>query len=118
VLPVTSLSKGRLTQRWSSASSTTYPVYDAQGRVMDSPQTTGSNPYTFVYGYNLAGAMTSMTCPSGRQVVYTYDQAGRPTGASAGGTTYVSAVAYAYRPGDGGDPGSSVPGVSRFRAPL
>src|SRR5581483_3664577 len=42
--------------------------YDALGRVSSSAQTTNGKTYLFSYKYNLAGALTSETYPSGRVV--------------------------------------------------
>jgi YD repeat-containing protein len=47
------------------------------GRVTGSSQTTDAQTYPMSYGYNLAGAMTSETYPSGRIVTTAYDDAGR-----------------------------------------
>jgi YD repeat-containing protein len=72
---------GRLTQTANSVSITNILGYDALGRVTASSQTTqgSTSPYTFSsYGYNLAGALTSETLPSGRTITTTYDTANRP----------------------------------------
>ena len=77
---------GNLTQVYSSASTTSYSAYDALGRVQVSTQQTPAvNGMSFSFGavgqpgysYNLAGEITSTTYPSGRQVSYDYDNAGR-----------------------------------------
>lgn len=76
-----------------------YTGYDAMGNVTGSSQTTNGQTYSFAYGYDLAGDLTSETFPSGRTVKTSYDSAGRPytlTGTLAGtATTYVSSMAYA-----------------------
>jgi RHS repeat-associated protein len=79
--------KGRLTQVYSSASTATYPAFDGMGRVLLSSQQTpsgtgstlnfGSSAASPGYAYNLAGQLTEVTFPSGRQVKYDYDAAGR-----------------------------------------
>src|SRR6185312_3110758 len=54
--------------------------------------------YTFGYGYDLSGALTSETYPSGRIVNTAYDPAGRASQVSGGyateQTTYFSDAAY------------------------
>jgi RHS repeat-associated protein len=53
--------------------------------------------YTFSYGYNLSGELTSITNPSSTVVGYGYDVAGRPTNVSGSGyyvTSYVNSIAY------------------------
>lgn len=91
--------KGRLTSVVSSVSTTSYGEYDALGRIKQSSQTTNGQTYSMSYGYNLAGAMTSQTYPSGRVVTTSYDNAGRLSqlsGQKAGETnkTYVSQLSY------------------------
>jgi RHS repeat-associated protein len=72
--------KGRLTSAGSSVSSYGYGSYDVMGRVVTGSQTTDGQNYTMSYQYNLAGAMTSETYPSGRVVVTEYDPAARIAG--------------------------------------
>ncbi len=67
---------GRLKQVSSGDFRTSYR-YDALGRVQASMQEVGTSQYVFGYGYNLAGALSSMTYPSGRIVTYGFDDAGR-----------------------------------------
>jgi RHS repeat-associated protein len=50
------------------------------GRVTQSTQTTDGQSYSLSYGYNLTGALTSQTYPSGRVVATDYDNAGRISG--------------------------------------
>ena len=57
--------KGHLTQVVSTVSTTNYGPFDAMGRVTASSQVTDTQTYTFSYGYNLAGGMTSETYPRG-----------------------------------------------------
>lgn len=73
-------SKGRLTEVSSTASSYSYDEYDAVGRVKTATQTTDGQDYTIGYEYNRAGAITSLTYPSGRVVNTDYDEAGRIAG--------------------------------------
>ena len=63
-------------------STTTLSAYDPVGRVMASSQTTQTTQgapqaYSFGYTYNLAGAMTSETYPSGRVITTGDDAANR-----------------------------------------
>ncbi len=74
---------GRLTKVASSASESTYR-YDALGRAASSMQETDEQPYVFGYTYNLAGALQSLTYPSGRAVSYAHNNAGRVTAAYGG----------------------------------
>jgi RHS repeat-associated protein len=69
--------KGRLTSVSSSASSHSYGSYDVMGRPVTSTQSTNGQNYNFSYQYNLTGAMTSQTYPSGRVVTTGVDSAGR-----------------------------------------
>jgi YD repeat-containing protein len=52
----------------------------------------GSTQYTVSYGYNLAGALSSITDPTGAQISYNYDQAGQLTGMPATGYTGVTSL--------------------------
>jgi RHS repeat-associated protein len=73
-------SKGRLTSLSSSISATNYTAYDPLGRVTAVNQITDSQTYSISYSYNLAGAQTSFTYPSGRVISTEYDTAGRMAG--------------------------------------
>ena len=70
---------GRLVKTAAAGVSETDYRYDALGRLVSSQQVPSgqSSGYIFGYGYNLAGAMTSMTYPSGRTLTLLYDAAGR-----------------------------------------
>jgi RHS repeat-associated protein len=81
-------SKGRLTEVSSSVSSSSYGEYDALGRIKASTQTTDGRAALTQYSYNLAGALTSETYPSGRVVEYGYDGAGRIAGVNRSGGSY------------------------------
>ena len=92
-------SKGRLASVISSASSQYFDEYDPLGRVKSSRQTTDSQTYSFSYGYDLAGNLTSETYPSGRLITTSYDSAGRISGLSGqnpgeGMKNYVSTISY------------------------
>ncbi|MEK6303568.1 MAG: RHS repeat-associated core domain-containing protein [Acidobacteriota bacterium] len=96
-------STGRLvatTHGTSTSSAGNYTGYDPLGRVTSSYQQTESQNYGFGYGYNLAGAMTSETYPSLRQITTSYDAAGRistSNGQKSGepNKTYASQFSYA-----------------------
>jgi RHS repeat-associated protein len=62
--------------------------------VLASNQVTAGQTYSFGYGYNLAGALTSETYPSGRVVTTVYDGANRP--ATINGTLQGQTKPYAY----------------------
>ncbi len=100
--PTGSYMKGRLTMVENSNSATLYTAYDALGRVTASNQQTAgmTAPYPALsYTYDLAGEMTLMGYPSGRQVTYGYDPAGRVSQVQgmvqAATTTYASNISYA-----------------------
>lgn len=71
--------KGRLTSVNSSVSSYSYSGYDGAGRVLSATQTIygQTQMYTMGYVYNLSGNVTKITYPSGHEVSYNYDNAGR-----------------------------------------
>ena len=81
-------------------SRTAYNRYDALGRVLESTQTTGGQPYTMAYAYDRAGNLIRQRYPSDRVVDYVYDGAGRIAGAKTGidgwyaGGTGTNAVDY------------------------
>lgn len=97
--------KGRLTGVGTSASTKNYPSITKRGWIGSSQQTT-TNPTTGnqttyppqSYTYFLNGALASVTYPSGRQVSYTLDSAGRvnSVGGSFGGqpTSYAPSILY------------------------
>ncbi len=68
-------SVGRLLAVTNGTSNNYYNAYDPMGRVTATAQQTNGQTYSFVYGYNLAGALTSETYPSGRVVTTTFDEA-------------------------------------------
>ena len=60
--------KGKLTKVDNTISATLYSVFDNFGRLKESSQITGGQTYTSSYQYNLSGALTQETYPSGRVV--------------------------------------------------
>jgi RHS repeat-associated protein len=91
--------KGRLSSVSSSVSATNYTGYDSLGRLTGSSQVTDGQTYSMTYGYNLAGALTSETYPSGRVVTTAYDNVGRLSQVSGQKTgeankTYASQLSY------------------------
>ena len=75
----------------SSASSTSY-THDGFGRIASSNQSTaGHSDFPFSYTYSPTDQLASITYPSGRQLIYTFDSADRVTGVQkSGGVTYAS----------------------------
>lgn len=73
---IPSNSKGALTKVYSSVSETRYTGFDVIGRVTSNEQVTNGTTYQMSYSYNLAGALTSQTYPSGRVVKNVYDSKG------------------------------------------
>ncbi|MGH9618542.1 MAG: RHS repeat-associated core domain-containing protein [Bryobacteraceae bacterium] len=77
---------------------TNFTAFDTVGNVTASNQVTAGQTYSFAYGYNLAGALTSETYPSGRVVNTTYDGADRPYTLSgifdAQNTNYITQTSY------------------------
>lgn len=91
--------KGRLSSVSSTVSTSNYTVFDALGRVKTASQVMGAQTYTMTYTYDLTGAITSMTYPSGNSVTNIYDTTGRLTTfkGTLGGTTlrnYSTGIAY------------------------
>jgi RHS repeat-associated protein len=92
---------GRLTSVNSNVSATNYDQFDALGRVKQSQQTTDGQTYSMSYAYNLAGAMTSETYPSGRVITTGYDNAGRLSqisGTKTGESNKTYASQFSYTP--------------------
>jgi len=92
--------KGKLTSMSSSVSATTYTGFDALGSVTTQQQVTDGQTYQLAYGYNLAGALTTETYPSGRVISTAYDGAGRISAVSGqksgeGARSYVTQLSYA-----------------------
>ncbi len=97
--PAAPYSKGHLTTINNGYASENMLGFDALGRVLLSNQQMSGQTYTFSYTWNLAGALTSETFPSGRTVSISYDGANRVSGitGTVGSTqkTYLSDVNYA-----------------------
>ena len=84
-------------------------AYDVLGRVTAGNQVTDGQTYSMSYSYNLAGAQTSFTYPSGRVISTEYDAAGRMAGvrdqqsgayyAGAAGTDSTNRIKYAAHGG-------------------
>ncbi|HEY3457724.1 MAG TPA: RHS repeat-associated core domain-containing protein [Bryobacteraceae bacterium] len=96
---------GHLTQVEAVGVSTTaYGGFDVLGRPGQSTQNTANNNFVIQYAYNLTGAITSETYPSGRVVATSYDGANRIqsiTGTTAQNPTpaqYTGTTAIAYAP--------------------
>lgn len=86
---------------YSGGSQGNYYAYDALGRVTVKYQRISTTNYQVQASYNLAGAMTSETYPSGRMVNYGYDAAGRLstfTGTLGDGLTRTYASVTQYNP--------------------
>ena len=84
---------GRLSKITDVSGSTGYS-YDANGHVTQKRQIVGAVTLTTTYGYDLGGRLVSIAYPSGKQVAYAYDAAGRVSGVTASGQTLVSGVTY------------------------
>ena len=95
--PTGALLKDRLTMVQNSKSVALFSEYDEVGQVIQSRQTTGSQTFSFTYGYNRLGGLQTLTYPSGRTVTMGFDNAGRITAVTnqATGLQYASAVTYA-----------------------
>lgn len=92
-----SLNNGRLLTLTDGAGSETY-TYDILGRKTRCDKVINGVTYSTLYQYNLAGEVTQLTYPSGRQVKPAYDGFGRVAGVSdtfnSINTTYASAISY------------------------
>ncbi len=84
-----------MAQVTNGSSTTNITGYDSLGRVTGSQQVVAGQTYSFGYGYNLTGALTSETYPSGRVITTGYDLANRVSQVSGPAGNYVSAVGYA-----------------------
>jgi YD repeat-containing protein len=74
---------GRLSMITDVTGSTSYS-YDANGHVQQKKQTAGAVTLPMTYGYDAGGRLASIAYPSGRQIVYAYDAAGRVSRAGRG----------------------------------
>lgn len=93
---------GRLVaQTYNGGNTGNYFAYDVLGRTTLKIQRTGTVNYQLAATYNLSGANTLLTYPSGHTVASTYDQAGRLTslgGTLGDGTTRAYATGLVYSP--------------------
>ncbi len=73
-------------------------TYDALGRVTEVEETRGALTFTTTYGYDLAGNITDITLPSGRDIDYTLNANGQVSQVAAvinsTGTTLASSITY------------------------
>jgi YD repeat-containing protein len=95
-----SYGKGRLATVVDGSGTTKFK-YDHRGNLLTKQQAIGtSTAATLAYVYDLADRVTTMTYPSGRQVLYTYDTKGRATQVRTRATstatlvTLISAMTY------------------------
>lgn len=89
---VPQFSKGKLTRVTSNISDSRYTQFDAAGRLTGYQQITDGQTYTSSYQYNLSGALTQETYPSGRVVKNEFETDGdlaKVTSQKAGGSVYV-----------------------------
>ncbi|MGH6835267.1 MAG: RHS repeat-associated core domain-containing protein [Methylocella sp.] len=84
---------GRLSTIADVTGSTSYS-YDANGHVTQKQQTVGAVTLTSAYGYDAGGRLASIAYPSGNQVLYAYDAAGRVSGVTANGQTLAAGITY------------------------
>jgi RHS repeat-associated protein len=104
---VPEFSRGKTTMVKNSVSENRYTSFNSQGKLLTSQQLTTSeqrsipptqDPYTFNYSYNLSGALTEETYPSGRVVKNTFDEEGEISqvkskkNSAAGYWTYADAI--------------------------
>jgi len=76
-------------------------AYDAHGRMTSETRILGTGAYLTQYSYDAAGRLSSMTYPSGRQVVHSFDAAGRIVGITTttpGGSAQTVVANVAYHP--------------------
>jgi RHS repeat-associated protein len=90
---------GHLTSVQNGNSTTNFTSFDSVGNVLASNQVIAGQTYSFAYSYNLAGALTSETYPSGRVVNMAHDGADRVSAVTGNlngqQTPYVSGILYA-----------------------
>jgi len=87
--------KGKLQYVANPTSRTDYLAYDVLGRATQSRQTMFGRSYDVFYGYDLTGALTTETYPSGRVIATGYDRAGRSLQVQCPGVVYAQNVAFA-----------------------
>jgi RHS repeat-associated protein len=91
--------KGHLTAELTAAAGSvpaTAQVYnsDLMGRPANNQQVVGDQTYSLSYAYNVGGALTSETYPSGRVVSYAFDDAARLSQVSSGSKVYANQFDY------------------------
>lgn len=96
--------KGRLTQASTEAvgsipATSQTCKYNLMGRVATTQQTVADQTYSMSYGYDLGGALTAQTYPSGRVVTYQFDDAARLSQVSSGTTIYANQFDYSTTQG-------------------
>jgi RHS repeat-associated protein len=84
---------GRLTGISDSTGSTSF-TYDYYGHVASKQQTIGSAILTTIYGYDSGGRLAAIVYPSGQQVNYSYDAAGRVNNIGVGAQPLVTGIGY------------------------
>ncbi|HZP92846.1 MAG TPA: RHS repeat-associated core domain-containing protein [Burkholderiales bacterium] len=97
--------KGRLTSITENApggalQTQTLYTYDARGRLLTDTRSVGAQNYLTQYGYDSAGRLSTLTYPSGTQLTYSYDGAGRVAqiDATAGGNAQNLVAGVAWQP--------------------
>lgn len=83
----------RLSTITDATGSTSYS-YDANGHVTGKRQIIGSATLTTLYAYDSGGRLASVTYPSGNQLNYFYDAAGRVSHIGAGAQPLVTNITY------------------------
>jgi RHS repeat-associated protein len=91
---VPSYSKGKLTKVMSSISTTQYTSFDNFGRVLTHQQLTDGQTYDTAYKYNLSGALTDETYPSGKVVRNFFESDGDLGKIVRNGKAYASDLSY------------------------
>jgi RHS repeat-associated protein len=91
---VPAYSKGKLTKVMSSISTTQYTSFDNFGRVLTHQQLTDGQTYDTAYKYNLSGALTDETYPSGKVVRNFFESDGDLGKIVRNGKAYASDLSY------------------------
>ena len=101
---------GRLCSITDRTGTTNY-AFDLWGRVTSKSQTVASLTQTIGYAYNSSGQLTTITTPSGRQVVYAYSN-NRPVSIAVDSVNVLDSVSYEpFGPNGGWKWGNSTPSV-------
>jgi YD repeat-containing protein len=70
--------------------------YDKMGRIAAQREKIGATTYTLSYAYNLGGLLKREVYPSGRTMLYAFDEAGQLSGVTDSlGATYANGYSYA-----------------------